>query len=248
MMGRLLRAAGVLQHVGIGLGLAGGISVLGPRRMPPPAIGPWWARRLMRLCQIDVQVSGQPLTGARLEVANHISWLDMFGLATQGHIHYVAKSEVGRWPIVRNLADAMDTIYIKRGQGGAASVLTQSGPRLRSGGFFLFFPEGTTTAGQDVGKFHARLFAAAVDAGVPVQPIALRYREPDPARPVAPFVGDDDLLNHLLRLLGRPGLTLEIIYCAPIAPGPDADELSRLARERIIQARQDSGETVRLAA
>src|SRR3546814_12485308 len=64
-------------------------------------------------------------------------------------------------------------------------------------------------------RFQGRMFAAAIEARCKVQPIALRYHPVD-GRDLAPFVGDDDLLRHVLRLLRAPRIDADITYCPPI--------------------------------
>lgn len=173
------------------------------------------------------------MDGPHLQVANHISWLDMFVLATHGHHRYVAKSEVANWPVASTLANAMETVYIKRGRGGAKPVLEATTPLLQQGGAFLFFPEGTTTDGQELRHFHARLFSAASETQCPVQPIAIRYRTPEHLPHIAPFIGDDDVVRHVWRLLGHPGFDVEVFYCEPVTPNAEPEQLAAQS-ERLI--------------
>ncbi len=67
-------------------------------------------------------------------------------------------------------------MFIARGnRRDAAPHLQGPGAELQAGERVAFFPEGTTAAQGTVLPFHANLFEAAIDAGVPVQPYALRY-------------------------------------------------------------------------
>lgn len=69
------------------------------------------------------------------------------------------------------------------------------------------------------------MFQAALDAGVPVQPVSLRYRLGDGGSSTAPaFVGDDSLLASVWRVVSARGLTAEVEVPAPIprAPTPTA--------------------------
>jgi 1-acyl-sn-glycerol-3-phosphate acyltransferase len=80
----------------------------------------------------------------------------------------------------------------------------------------VIFPEGTTTDGRALARFHPRLFAAGQRPGVGVQPVALRYGDGGQPDPIAPFVGDDDLLRHLLRVLAHPGLAVRLSFLPPL--------------------------------
>ena len=54
------------------------------------------------------------------------------------------------------------------------------------------FPEGTTTDGSHVHAFHAALLQPAIEAGAPIQPLALAYRLPDGRFTRAPAYDGDD--------------------------------------------------------
>ena len=79
------------------------------------------------------------------------------------------------------------------------------------------FPEGTTTDGRCVRTFHGRLLSAAIDSGAHLQPVAIRYLRDGSTDPIAPFIGDDDLLSHLMRLFSHDTADVEIHLLEPIA-------------------------------
>ena len=89
---------------------------------------------------------------------------------------FVAKSEIARWPFVGWLAARAGTIFHQRGSTDSlAAVMARVVERLREGMAVGVFPEGGSGHGDAVGTFHARIFQTALDANVPVQPVALRY-------------------------------------------------------------------------
>ena len=168
-------------------------------------------------------------------VANHVSWLDIPLIAACETTRFVAKSDVRHWPVAGWLADAAGTFYIRRGKGGARPLLDKLVPHLAAGGSVVIFPEGTTTDGAGVLDFHARLFAGAIEAGCPVQPIAIRYGRARDGRDIAPFIGDDDLVSHIWRLLQEPGLVAHITYGEPLR-GNERDALAQAARSAVCAA------------
>ena len=100
------------------------------------------------------------------------------------------------------------------------------------------FPEGRTRDGVELGPFHARIFLAAVEAGVPVQPVALRYGEAGRAQAIVAFQPGETFLGSFLRLLGEPSRSAEVVFLAAIAPG-DAEGrrgIAELARQRVAAA------------
>lgn len=229
-----IRSARLLGHIVAGVVAATAVRIDPTQRLHPEPVARWWSRKLLRILNLQLTIHGQALNGPRVTVANHISWLDIPLLAAGGDFRFIAKSEIRTWPVAGWLADAAGTFYIRRGKGGARPLLERLVPHLINGGSVVLFPEGTTTAGTDVLPFHARLFAAAVESGTDVQPVALRYLPTADGRSIAPFIGDDDLFSHILRLLREPKLHAELIYGGPIASATlERDELARVARQQI---------------
>ena len=137
-----------------------------------------WSAGLMRVFGFRPRRVGRPFPGPALFVANHVSWIDIEALHSQRMMGFVAKHEIRTWPVVGWLAARGETIFHHRGsQESLGGVLHEMLKRLRSGRSVGVFPEGRTRDGHAVGPFHARIFLAAVEAGVPVQPVALRYGE-----------------------------------------------------------------------
>lgn len=239
--GFCLRCLRLIAHLLVGLLAAIAVNLDFTRRLRPDPIARWWSSRLLRILDLRVTVQGQPARRRGITVANHVSWLDIPLLAAHDHTRFIAKSEIRDWPVAGWLANAAGTFYIRRGKGGAKPLLDRLVPHLRGGGSVVLFPEGTTTDGSQVLAFHPRLFAAAIDAQTLVQPIALRYAHAPDGRPVAPFIGDDDLFGHILRVLRTPGLSAEVVYCTPIdATGLDRDAVARRAHTAVRHALGDA--------
>ena len=241
-----------MLHVGIGLLLALAVNLDFTRRLQPERLGQWWWGVLLDIFNLHLTVHGAQIKGARLTVANHVSWLDIPLIGASELTRFVSKSDVQHWPIAGWLANAGGTFYIRRGKGGARPLLDRLIPHLANGGSVVVFPEGTTTDGTQVLDFHARLFAAATESGAPVQTIAIRYSLDEQGAAVAPFIGDDDLLSHILRLLRTPRLHAEICYGAPLR-GTDRDALALAAQEQVrrvlaLPARAPESELAPLAA
>jgi 1-acyl-sn-glycerol-3-phosphate acyltransferase len=137
------------------------------------ALNGWWAAKLLRVVGITVQVEGDPPragVGAML-AANHVSWLDIFALQAVSPVRFVAKSEVRDWPLAGWIAERAGTLFIRRGsRREAARTNEHVHAALAAGDCVGFFPEGTTTDGDTLLKFHASLFEPAVANAVPVHP------------------------------------------------------------------------------
>ena len=199
----------------------------------------WWQGGLMRVFGFRMRRRGTPLPGATVFVANHVSWIDIVALHSQRMMGFVAKREIQGWPVVGWLASRGETIYHQRGdQASLGGVLHEMLARLRAGRSVGVFPEGRTRDGREVGPFHARIFLAAVEAGAPVQPVALRYGEHACAQPVVAFAPGESFFGNFVRLLGEPPCVVEAVFLEPILPG-DAEGRRRIAdtaRDRIVAA------------
>ncbi|THD04807.1 hypothetical protein B1810_05035 [Panacagrimonas perspica] len=208
------------------------------RRLKPEPMASHWSRLLLGLLNMRLRVRGAvPMEGGRMIVANHVSWIDIQVMCAVASTRFVSKSEVQHWPVAGWLADAAGTFYIRRGKGGARPLLNELLPFLQAGGAVTIFPEGTTSDGRDVLPFHPRLFCAAIDSRRPVQPVALRYGLDRAGHNIAPFIGDDDLVSHLLRLLRCRGLDVEVSFGRPLQPeGATREELAEAARSSIREA------------
>lgn len=201
-------------------------------------------RGLCALVGLRLEIVGRPPEGAALVVSNHISWLDVPVIGGCLPVAFLSKSEVRRWPVIGWLATNAGTHYIDRGAHGVRNVAQAMSESLRQGRCVAFFPEGTTTAGESVRRFLPPLFAAAVEAGVPVQPVAIRYPHGDSVHPYAPLVGDQSMATHVWRLLGGRRLQAEVTFCPPIAPLSERRLLAVMAHHAICQvvARRGPGQ------
>lgn len=207
-----------------------------PRPLPPEPLTAWWMRQLLGVLRVRVRCSGAPPTPNGLVVANHVSWLDIAVIASLMPSRFVAKSEVRDWPLIGALAAAAGSYFIRRGHSATQALTDRMEPCLRAGGRIVLFPEGTTTAGDSVRRFHPRLFAAAASASAIIQPLALRYGRAPDGRDVAPFVGDDAFLPHLLQLLGLPGLGVRVVLAPAFLASEERGALARKARAAVAEA------------
>lgn len=164
-----------------------------------------WQRALASILGLRVHAAGTPMSAAGLLVANHISWLDIVAIASAVPTTFVAKDDVRAWPLIGPLAHWGGTVFLRRAR---VSVLTATidtlADTIAQGQRVTVFPEGTTTTGTVLGTFHRALFEAAVKSGAPVQAIAVRYRREGRPDTIAPFVGDDAFVPHLLRVMAAP--------------------------------------------
>ena len=174
------------------------------------------ARGILAGLGIHYRVEGRPPTHG-LVVSNHLSYLDILILSAAMRCFFVAKIEIGGWPYFGKAARTGGTIFIDRSSlASAEQVSAIIAERLELPVPVLFFPEGTSTDGSQLLRFHSRLFEPAIVAGAPVTAAAVRYvlEEGIPERDLCWF-GDETFVSHLLKTLGAPGFTAEVRFGQP---------------------------------
>ena len=102
----------------------------------------WWFGKLYR-----VELAGReriPPQGPAILVANHDSMIDpwLLGLVTKRPIRFMAKAELWRYPVVRNVMDGLGTFPVSRGIGDRGAV-GRAGDLLARGELLGMFPQGT---------------------------------------------------------------------------------------------------------
>jgi lyso-ornithine lipid O-acyltransferase len=162
-----------------------------------------------------------PPQGPRLLAANHVSWLDILALCSVEPVCFLAKREVDAWPVASTFARLQETVFVDRRRRrtilAANAAMAQ---RMLAGRPMLLFPEGTTSDGSALRKFHSSHFAAARDllasaSGIEtvcVQPVAIRY-----SSPAAAWFGDATLLPHLWSLLTGEPIRCDLVFGKPLA-------------------------------
>ncbi|HEX7817578.1 lysophospholipid acyltransferase family protein [Dyella sp.] len=201
----------------------------------------WWSMVLLRIFGLRSVRVGQPLADPVMFVANHTSWADIEILHSQRAACFVAKAEIAHWPLVGWLAAAGGTIFHRRGNNHSlASVMQVMVERLQAGRSVAVFPEGGTGHNGVLRVFHARIFQAALDANVVVQPVALRFARNGQRIVDAGFREDENFMQNVLRLLGGPTLDAEVHFLEPVPASPDARRrMADISRERIAAALED---------
>lgn len=171
-----------------------------------------WSAALLQVLGIRLHIQGKPWPGAKLLVANHISWLDIMAIDAVHAARFVSKAEVGQWPVVGRLVTAGGTLYLQRERRrDAKRVVTLMADALRAGDTVAIFPEGTTGDGQHLLAFHGNLLQSAIDANVPLQAVALRYTDARHSISPAPaYVGEVSLLQSLWWVACAQGLQVHV--------------------------------------
>lgn len=209
-----------------------------------------WHRLAARILGLRIRTHGiiaerRPL----LIAANHVSWSDIVVLGSIAEVHFVAKSEMGGWPILGTFARLQRSVFVEREKrrksGDQARELSA---RLADGDPMVLFAEGTTGPGSGVMPFKSTLFGAAQMAlkdmpndSVLVQPVAIAYTRlyglPMSGRERAEiaWIGDTALVPHLKSLFARRAVDVEVYFGEPVpfATGSDRKAVTREVEGRV---------------
>jgi 1-acyl-sn-glycerol-3-phosphate acyltransferase len=198
----------------------------------------WWSATTCRIFGLTCRVTGSVAPGAALVAANHISWLDIQVLHGVSPMGFVAKAEIGNWPLAGWIAGFGETIYHHRGShDSASSVVEVMVQRLKAGRKVAIFAEGGILPGDGVKRFHARLFAAAIESEAPVQPVMLRYLRAGKLYPEITFLPHENFMQNFFRLLRQPSCIAEVCFAAPIeVQGKQRRELAGEAQAVVAMA------------
>jgi 1-acyl-sn-glycerol-3-phosphate acyltransferase len=138
-----------------------------------------WSSMLIRMSNSKLVVEGEqniPLQDGMLFVVNHQGSLDGFVLlaASPVPISAVGKIESKKIPFMNVWYKNMDVIMFDRGSvKDSLAMVKKLTERLSMGHNMVIFPEGTRSYGNMMGEFKAGSLKAAINAKVPVVPVAL---------------------------------------------------------------------------
>ncbi|WP_051940503.1 lysophospholipid acyltransferase family protein [Stenoxybacter acetivorans] len=195
-----------------------------------------WSVILLRLCRVRLHLHhADNALHHGLYVCNHISWLDIFVINAWRPCAFVCKDDVKSWFIIGYLVSNTGNIFISRSNKKmAAAAMENISQRLKKYERIAFFPEGTSSDGSVLLPFKSYVFQAALDAGTPVQPLALRYLNHDKTLcRAAAYYGDMSLWQSLCALLRCPETEAHLSVLNPI---DDTAENRRGLCERSYQA------------
>lgn len=169
----------------------------------------------MRILGVQVHVHDAPVRVRPLMlVSNHVSWLDIFALNSAIPMRFVAKSEIRRWPFIGWLSAKTGTLFIERARrSDTARINRLIAEAMLEGDVVAVFPEGTTTNGTHILRFHSSLLQPALIADAVVQPVALRFTHGDGSLCAeAAFDGDKTLWQSLLQILALPKIDAQLHF------------------------------------
>jgi 1-acyl-sn-glycerol-3-phosphate acyltransferase len=199
-----------------------------------------WLKAFSSIMKLSIIREGELPREAALLISNHISWLDIIVIGQYLPVYFVAKSDISSWPIIGYLSRQGGTIFIRRGNKKSIKATTEKMIWvLKQNSNIVAFPEGTTTSGNEVLSFHASLFQPALLTKSVIQPVVIQYE--GAAKHQAPFIGEDDFVRHLIKMLCLDKVEVRLSFLPVIKSlGKDRHTVCVEAREKIYEKISES--------
>lgn len=205
-------------------------------RLPNP-----WPRIFLggvaAIAGLKLTYRGQKPRGGVFLIANHVSWLDVPGLAAAHGGAFVGHDGLAAMPLLKWLCRLNRTVFIARhDRTSVAEQVEAVRAALSESGALTIFPEGTTSDGTGLLPFKSSLLSAfePLPAGIAVRPVLLDYGAE--AREIA-WVGEEHGLDNFLRILARrEPVRLTIHFLPPLrgAALENRKTIAAAAREAIM--------------
>jgi 1-acyl-sn-glycerol-3-phosphate acyltransferase len=138
-----------------------------------------WARTLLALAGVHLEVEGRPPAPPYLVMANHTSRLDIVALIAalpaDHRVGFLAKHTLFDVPLLGGAMRRLGCVPVDREDRlTAAAMLSTSAERLRAGQVLVVFPEETWSTDGRLLPLKRGGFLLARRAGVPILPVGVR--------------------------------------------------------------------------
>ncbi len=197
-----------------------------------------WGRALVRILGLRVAVTGVPPAAPALLVANHLSYVDILLLLRSVPARFVARADMAGWPGLGTLARLAGTHFVDRTRKrDLPRVIDAVVGSLRDGASVVFFPEATSSPGEEVLPFRASLFEASIRSGVPVSVASIHYEVQGSRDTAAQWVcwwGAMTFPDHVYRLLQLPCVDAILRFGEEPLRAPHRDALAVLTRDAVV--------------
>ena len=173
----------------------------------------FWAFGVTVIFNIKIDKKGSAPVPPFILVSNHLSYIDIIPVFLHTKGTFVAKREVRNWPLIGFMIEMVGIIFVdRRIKKDLLRVNDELKPACNEHQGIVFFPEGTTSAGEKVLHFKPSLLEMAATEGMEVSYASIQYRthpKDEPAvNSVCFFGARDSFPGHLLKM----GKNREI-YC-----------------------------------
>ena len=196
-----------------------------------------WSRLCLRIMGGRLRVLGPPPKAPFFLVSNHLSYVDILVLAACTDAYFIAKLEIRGWPLFGILARSVGTIFVDRDSRRDVVRVNRVVEEVLGDGYgVVLFPEGTSTQGYEVARFHSSLLAFPVRQSFPVHVAAITYRTPPgemPANLSICWWGDAPFFPHASQFMGVRRFEVDVRFSPEVHGGADRKALANELNARV---------------
>jgi 1-acyl-sn-glycerol-3-phosphate acyltransferase len=197
------------------------------------------SRRMLKIFRTNIRTAGAIPTSGLL-VSNHLSYIDILLISSITPAIFVAKREVGTWPVFGMFAKMGGTLFVDRERRLRAGETTNEiQAALDQGALVVLFPEGTSSDGKTVLPFKSSLLEPATRqlhalyAGV----VQYRLEDGDVGEELC-YWKDMTLVPHLMNLLSKKTIHASVSFTQLREGSKDRKELAKQLHSEILRMKE----------
>lgn len=187
-------------------------------------------RIVLAITGMRVEVRGTPPPAPFFLVCTHLSFLDVFLIASQLGCVFVSREDLEHWPIFGFISKGMNTIFINRSKlKDTVRVNALISQAMSDGYGVTIFPESKVSQNSGVLPFKPALLESAARMKLPVHYATIHYATPDgtpPASEVAVWRDGVSFIRHYLNVAALPYYNAILTFGEAPIEGEDRKELA----------------------
>ncbi len=180
-----------------------------------------YSRIILRIINVRVRVHHRERIQGHdrglLIVANHVSYVDIFIIASLRPTAFITSVELGSTLFLGILARLGGCLFVERRKAsGLKREIAMIADILGQGFTIALFPEGTTSNGETVHAFRNSLFESAITTNTEILPVCIRYTGAN-NKPITHenrdsvfYYGGTTIFQHIPKLLALSSVDVEV--------------------------------------
>jgi 1-acyl-sn-glycerol-3-phosphate acyltransferase len=161
-------------------------------------------------------------SGAKLFIANHVSYVDILILFAHYPALFITSVEMQETFLLGRIASLAGCFFVerrksKRSNETLLNEIQRLKDKLQEGFNIFLFPEGTSSDGSTVLPFKSTFFQCAIDCQIPIRPICLNYEFGNDPDSIC-WYGDMTFADHLFSLCFKNKIQAKISLLPTLSP------------------------------
>jgi len=196
-----------------------------------------WAKGVCTIWHMRVRVYGEIPKEPFILVSNHLGYADIVLLSTLVDSYFISKEDVKSWPVLGQIVRYANILFLNRENSKDLNRVEELlEKKINEGSNVVFFPEGTSSRGEEVLHFKSSLFNYPANKGIPIHTAAISYSTPEGEMDSAEAVcwwGDMDFASHFIKLLQLKSFDARVRFANETVQGENRKSLALKAQESV---------------